>query len=238
MTNKHIELPALRTIAHTAGDEASRHIAWEKDVAAFDLPIGTELVLREEALAAIAAQQRGLAEQAVPATEPPANTTIKRNEWGALSTEAQTLMREGCNYIASPNTVCRKCGHVHAAPVAQPATEPVAPPEREAMAMMYLQLTDAMGYDSGKDGTEFSPEEWAEALLRDALAHRSATTPAPAGQTDIVAWRWRIHTDDSLAGKPNVRRWVLTEEEPLNRDNWLEVEPLTRAARGDEVNQK
>jgi hypothetical protein len=39
---------------------------------------------------------------------------------------------------------------------------------------LYLQLTDAMEYDSGKDGLEFSPEEWAEALLRDAKLWRTA----------------------------------------------------------------
>jgi hypothetical protein len=43
---------------------------------------------------------------------------------------------------------------------------------------LYLKLADAMGYDSGKDGMEFSPEEWAAALLKDALAHRAASSEA------------------------------------------------------------
>ena len=51
----------------------------------------------------------------------------------------------------------------------------------EGQAVLYLQLTDAMGYDSGKDGIEFSPEEWAEALLKDALAYRAlAAAPKDA----------------------------------------------------------
>jgi len=39
-------------------------------------------------------------------------------------------------------------------------------------AEMYLKLTDAMGYDSGADGMEWSPEEWAEHLY----LHYIATT--------------------------------------------------------------
>lgn len=33
-----------------------------------------------------------------------------------------------------------------------------------ALTDMYLRLTDAAGYTSGKDGLEFSPEEWMAAL--------------------------------------------------------------------------
>jgi hypothetical protein len=40
-----------------------------------------------------------------------------------------------------------------------------------------------------------------------------------------VAWRYRFHTDDSLAGKPNVRPWVLIDKEPQSHED-IEVEPL------------
>ena len=39
-------------------------------------------------------------------------------------------------------------------------------------ATLYANLADAMGYTSGKDGMEYSPEEWAERLLKDASAFR------------------------------------------------------------------
>lgn len=44
-----------------------------------------------------------------------------------------------------------------------------------------------------------------------------------------VAWRFRFHTDDSLAGKPNVRGWVLTSEW-VNPFDGIEVEPLYTAS--------
>ena len=40
-----------------------------------------------------------------------------------------------------------------------------------------------------------------------------------------VAWRVRFHTDDSLAGKPNVRPWVLLPDRPV-RGSAIESEPL------------
>jgi hypothetical protein len=40
--------------------------------------------------------------------------------------------------------------------------------EIEAHQDMYCRLADAAGYHSGKDGMEFSPEEWMESLRKDA----------------------------------------------------------------------
>lgn len=44
MSNKE-----LRTIARTSGDDVMRRIIWDDAVAAFEIPIGAELVLRSEA---------------------------------------------------------------------------------------------------------------------------------------------------------------------------------------------
>ena len=53
-------------------------------------------------------------------------------------------------------------------------------------AMMYLELTDAMGYDSGEDGVTWSPEEWAAHLYS---FYKSKTAPAQPGQEgEPVAW--------------------------------------------------
>lgn len=53
-------------------------------------------------------------------------------------------------------------------------------------AMMYLELTDAMGYDSGEDGVTWSPEEWAAHLY---AFYKSKTAPAQPGQEgEPVAW--------------------------------------------------
>lgn len=40
-----------------------------------------------------------------------------------------------------------------------------------------------------------------------------------------VAWRYRFHTDASLAGRPNVRQWALSTEEVKPHSDW-EAEPL------------
>lgn len=60
------------------------------------------------------------------------------------------------------------------------------------------------------------------------LADRDAQWNAfIAGQAgEPVAWRYRFHTDDSLAGKPNVRGWMLTDIRPPTRSGDIEVEPL------------
>ena len=54
-------------------------------------------------------------------------------------------------------------------------------------------------------------------------------------QSEPVAWRYRFHTDDSLAGKPNVRRWVLTDSRPSHlahdQEQEIECEPLYAAPR-------
>lgn len=73
------------------------------------------------------------------------------------------------------------------------SSTPAAVPA-DSQVMMYLALTDAMGYDSGKDGIEFSPEEWAANLLRDALAHRAAlsSTPATVPQDVGVPEGWKL----------------------------------------------
>jgi hypothetical protein len=60
---------------------------------------------------------------------------------------------------------------------------------KEPVAMLYLQLTDAMGYDSGKDGIEFSPEEWAAALRKDAQAWRAAR---PADGVAVPAEKFKL----------------------------------------------
>lgn len=59
-------------------------------------------------------------------------------------------------------------------------------------AMMYLMLTDAMGYDSGEDGTTWSPEEWAAHLYAFYESHRDAPKPdtAYAAQEDAARYRW------------------------------------------------
>jgi hypothetical protein len=49
--------------------------------------------------------------------------------------------------------------------------------------------------------------------------------PPVAEMRQPVAWRFRFHTDDSLAGKPNVRPWVLIDKEPQSHED-IEVEPL------------
>jgi hypothetical protein len=43
------------------------------------------------------------------------------------------------------------------------------------------------------------------------------------------AWRYRFHTDESLAGGVNVRRWVLTENEPPESQDDFQSEPLYTA---------
>jgi hypothetical protein len=59
---------------------------------------------------------------------------------------------------------------------------------------------------------------------------RTNVSAAPSGppvaeMRPPVAWRFRFHTDDSLAGKPNVRPWVLIDKEPQSHED-IEVEPL------------
>jgi hypothetical protein len=72
-----------------------------------------------------------------------------------------------------------------------------APATGKVGAVLYLQLTEAMGYDSGKDGMEFSPEEWAAALLKDATAYRA--TPAPTVQAETGEAALLRRTYDLLA---------------------------------------
>lgn len=67
-----------------------------------------------------------------------------------------------------------RCQPVEIVRLAAPSTATAAREQGMVRANLYLQLADAMGYDSGKDGMEFSPEEWAAALLKDALSHRAA----------------------------------------------------------------
>lgn len=64
---------------------------------------------------------------------------------------------------------------------------------------LYLKLADAMGYDSGKDGMEFSPEEWAAALLKDALTHRAASRPeAPPASASPATVAQPVAAGDAL----------------------------------------
>jgi hypothetical protein len=46
-----------------------------------------------------------------------------------------------------------------------PLTQPVPLSEVQKLSELYIGLTEAMGYGSGKDGIEWSPEEWAAHLL-------------------------------------------------------------------------
>lgn len=64
------------------------------------------------------------------------------------------------------------------------------------------------------------------------LCARAAAAPLPPPSApQPVAWRWRFHTDDSLAGRPNVRAWLLADKEPTSVSADIEVEPLyTRPA--------
>ena len=56
------------------------------------------------------------------------------------------------------------------------------------------------------------------------------TQDEPPAQ-EPVAWRWRIHTDDSLAGKPNVRPWLLSHVKPAA--DMCEIVPLYAAPSPD-----
>jgi hypothetical protein len=56
---------------------------------------------------------------------------------------------------------------------------------------MYAELADAMEYDSGKDGLEWSPEEWAAELLR---VYRATLNGKLSGLG--VGWRYRIWDDE------------------------------------------
>lgn len=69
-----------------------------------------------------------------------------------------------------------------------PAAIPAAPSEAQKLCDLYQRLAEAMGYDSGEDGMEFSPEEWASALLRDATAFRALTQPTTVQQGEPSGW--------------------------------------------------
>lgn len=51
---------------------------------------------------------------------------------------------------------------------------------------LYAKLTEAMGYESGKDGMEWSPEEWAAHLLK----HYKESGKAANPWVFISEWRW------------------------------------------------
>lgn len=103
--------------------------------------------------------------------------------------------REGWRYADElKQDLDRLHAQVEALSAAQ-AGAPVIP------AMMYLMLTDAMGYDSGEDGTTWSPEEWAAHLYS---FYKSKTAPAQPGQEGereaFIRWYMEyLHTDEMLA---------------------------------------
>ena len=85
--------------------------------------------------------------------------------------------RELLRHIAS-----RACDPALSAETVRAAV-PVEQCTSQNCADAYLKLADAMGYDSGKDGIEWSPEEWAAHLL----AAYQAAPAAPAGDASDTA---------------------------------------------------
>ncbi|MDQ0035466.1 hypothetical protein J2W30_003234 [Variovorax boronicumulans] len=60
--------------------------------------------------------------------------------------------------------------------------------ERDGLVDMYQRLAESMGYTSGKDGMEFSPEEWGAALKTDAERYRWLREQAEPNQGGERPW--------------------------------------------------
>ena len=68
---------------------------------------------------------------------------------------------------------------------------------------------------------------WWKRLYEAYLAAAPEPAASQAQTAQPVAYRWRIHTDDSLAGKPNVRPWLFSHDKPPT--DMCEVELLYAA---------
>jgi hypothetical protein len=81
-----------------------------------------------------------------------------------------------------------------AAAATTPPLERIAALEASAekQALLYIQLAEAMGYESGEGGIEFSPEEWAAKLVADKealeakLSYRVTDTPIKLSECQFL----------------------------------------------------
>jgi hypothetical protein len=109
-------------------------------------------------------------------------------------------------------------GHNKACPYGKrSATGPTATQDRqdsvEGVTRLYLALADAMGYETGKGGLEWSAEEWAAELKRKADAYDAAGDESwlEARQRDVRTpdgWGlWSRCTDAHAAAVRGLTHW-------------------------------
>lgn len=101
----------------------------------------------------------------------------------------------------------------------KPADTPMTREQAVELARAKMAIFHGIPLDYGAQ-----PSSWVIAAMQAAYAQGIAANSLDA-RGEPVAWRVRFHTDDSLAGKPNVRPWVLLPDRPV-RGSAIESEPL------------